>query len=78
MDGDRSTERTLISEGTMARGRPLRHPSPHPIALCYLSHVTCYAKNAECPLTLAAKLADERGRATKLRPAVNTGVDDFL
>lgn len=28
MDDDRSSERTLISEGTMARGRPLCHPSP--------------------------------------------------
>lgn len=28
MDDDRSSEKTLISEGTMARGRPLCHPTP--------------------------------------------------
>lgn len=47
MDDDRSSEKTIISAGTMARGRPLCHPPPHPAAVCYLSPLTCYAKNAE-------------------------------
>lgn len=45
MDDDRSSEKTLISEGMTARGRPLCHPAPHPTAL--LLSVPCYVKNIE-------------------------------
>lgn len=52
MDDDRSSQKTLISEGMMARGRPLCHttppPSPQiPLFQFYLSFVTCSAKNVE-------------------------------
>lgn len=46
-DDDRTSDRTLILEGTMARGRPLLPFTPVPLLLGYLSCVTCYAKNAE-------------------------------
>lgn len=54
MGDERSSERTLISEGTMARGRPLCHPLQ-----CYLSCVTCCA--AERSVRLSASHADHRG-----------------
>ncbi len=76
MHDDRSSERTLISEGTMARGRPHCNPSPpsHCSSVICPMWLVMLRMQRVASNTFSPRSKRERKSNTKVRPAKDSGV----